>query len=111
MGNDKSFHEFGDKSPGRSNGRVPNHSHWTEFITSKRPYSEMEKSITIWICDGLGITSAMLGWINNLDNVKSTILFILGTIYFMVRIYFMIMERSAALRKERFEQRQRESAK
>lgn len=66
------------------------------------------KTIGVWICDALGITSALLGWVNNLDNVKSTILFIMGMIYFGVRTYFFIVEKNIAIRKARFEQKQRE---
>lgn len=66
------------------------------------------KTVGIWICDTLGITSALLGWVNNLDNVKSTILFIMGVIYFGVRTYFFIMEKSINLKMKRFELKQKE---
>lgn len=109
MGDSESFYRPGDKSPSNRNGTIHNHSHWRKLVTSKRPYSKMEaKTVGIWICDTLGITSALLGWVNNLDNVKSTILFIMGLIYFLVRTYFFIVEKNIAIRKARFEQKQRE---
>lgn len=67
------------------------------------------KTIGIWICDALGITSAMLGWVNNLDNIKSTILFIMGVIYFGVRTYYFIREKDISLQKAKLDLKKRKS--
>lgn len=61
------------------------------------------------LCDILGVSSAILGWISNIDNVKSAIMFILGTIYIGARTYFYIRRQLILIRKESWEQKQREA--
>lgn len=63
------------------------------------------------IADLLGFSSAFLGWINNLDNVKSAVLFIIGSVYMMARTYFYIRRGNNQIRKEKWEQGEREKKK
>lgn len=69
------------------------------------------KLILLFFTDILGISSTLLGWISNIDNVKSAILFILGVIYLSARAYFYIRRQMIQLRKEIWEQREREKEK
>jgi hypothetical protein len=65
----------------------------------------------IWICDILGISSTILGWVSNIDNVRSAVLFILGTIYLGGRIYYSFRKWDLQIRKELWEQKEREKQK
>jgi hypothetical protein len=65
----------------------------------------------LWICDILGISSTVLGFLTNIDNIKSAILFILGAIYLSARAYFYIRLKDIQVRKELWEQKQRETNK
>jgi hypothetical protein len=62
----------------------------------------------IKILDTLGITTVVLAWIANIDNVKSNILFVVAVCYALGRLYFMLRRQAVALRREEFEQKQRE---
>jgi uncharacterized membrane protein YfcA len=53
--------------------------------------------------DMLGIPGAILGIIANLDNIKSTILAVLLIIYFMIRLYYLFVEKKQAARKRDYE--------
>lgn len=59
------------------------------------------------IADFLGFSSAFLGWINNLDNVKSAVLFVLGAIYMSARTYFYIRKGMHEIRKQDWEDEDR----
>lgn len=72
----------------------------------------VQTKVIAWlIADVLGFSTAFIGWINNLDNVKSAIMFILGVIYLGARTYFYIRRGMNLLRKERWEQDEREGKK
>ncbi len=53
--------------------------------------------------DWLGIPGAILGIVNNLDNIKSAILAILLIMYFMIRIYYLVVEKKQAAKKREYE--------
>ena len=61
------------------------------------------KIIGKWLADFLGVSSFFLGWFSNLDNVKSTILFIVGLVYLMVRLFFLIKKWYWNIHKEQQE--------
>lgn len=54
----------------------------------------------VWLADLLGISTTLLGFISNIDNVKSAILFILALTYMMFRIYFYVVQRKQAVREK-----------
>lgn len=59
---------------------------------SKQP--KMANAKLLWlICDWLGLPTCVLGFIANLDNVKSVIIAILGMIYLGIRIYYTVIEK------------------
>lgn len=60
------------------------------------------------IADFLGFGSLFLGWISNLDNVRSAVLFILGSIYAMIRIYWSHVHNRNKDVREKWEQQVRE---
>lgn len=54
----------------------------------------------VWLADLLGISTTLLGFISNIDNVKSAILFILALTYMMFRIYFYVIQRQQSIREK-----------
>lgn len=57
-----------------------------------------------WIlADILGIPIWIMGIVANFDNVKSTVLFIVGLIYLGVRVYFYFVQKSQAVREKEIE--------
>lgn len=72
----------------------------------------VQSKVIAWlIADVLGFSTAFVGWINNLDNVKSAILFVIGSIYMGARTYFYIRKGIMNMRKDRWEQEEREGKK
>lgn len=69
------------------------------------------KAIALFFGDVFGFSFAFLGWLNNLDNVKSAVMFILGSAYIGARLYFYIRRQLILLRKEKWEQDEREKNK
>lgn len=69
------------------------------------------KAIALFVGDIFGWSFAFLGWLNNLDNVKSAVMFILGSAYLGARLYFYIRRQMLAVRKEKWEQDEREKKK
>lgn len=79
------------------------------LYNSKRTLKMAEgKLIALFFADIFGGVSFLLGYISKLDSTKDAILFILGTIYIMARIFFYIRRNWVQLRKEEWEQAQRE---
>lgn len=66
------------------------------------------KMTLIWVCDILGISSMLLGWLANIDNVRSAVLFILGSVYAGGRIYYSFRKWDLQIRKDKWEQDVRE---
>jgi hypothetical protein len=109
MGNSRNSNQMGHQSSKGGDIVFPGSNNWRGNLTTKRPHRRMEtKSIILAFCDLLGISTAFLGWINNIDNIKSNILFGVGLAYFLVRLYFYFRRQKVALRKEEFEQNARE---
>lgn len=52
------------------------------------------------IADILGIPIWMIGIVSNMDNIRSAILFILGLMYVMTRMYFFVIQKKQAIREK-----------
>lgn len=70
------------------------------FELDKRTIKMVHAKIYWLIADVIGIPSTILGILLNLDNIKSTILFIVALIWGMVRIYFHFKDRSQRVREK-----------
>lgn len=69
-----------------------------------RSKKQMLQTKIMWaIADFFGGGSIVLGILTNLDNIKSAILFILGSIYAMVRVYYTIVQKNQAVREKEYE--------
>lgn len=64
--------------------------------------------VALLLADILGFTSFILGWVSNIDSVKSAVLFILGSIYLMIRTYYYFVHNKNKARREQWEQEIRE---
>src|SRR6187431_3283701 len=64
-----------------------------------------------FILDCFGFSTAFLGFITNLDNIKSAILAILGIVYMGVRMFYYIKQKEQALREKEYDLWDREHAK
>lgn len=74
------------------------------YVTTLKNTERMVLNKLAWlIFDVFGIPTVLLGILNNLDNVKSVILIILGSIYLMIRTYFYFIQKNQAVRKEEIE--------
>ena len=109
MGTDISNNGIGRKSSDGSKHPVYNYANWRSFIVDKRPHSKMEtKFIVLRLLDLLGI-----GWgskliFTHIDNVKDVVLFFILVLYAITRYIFYVIKQRQLIRKENFEQRQRE---
>ncbi len=66
----------------------------------------------LWILgDLIGIPISVWGFILNIDNVKSAVIALLAIIYIMCRIYFYVIQKKQAVRKEELEIWQRQMDK
>lgn len=52
------------------------------------------------LCDMLGIPVTVLGIWANIDNIKSTVLFILALTYVMFRLYYYAIQKQQAVREK-----------
>jgi hypothetical protein len=108
MGNRSGNNQMGHQSSKGGDLVFHGANNWRGNLTTQRPRKLETKAIILAVCDILGISTAFLGWVNNIDNVKSNILFGVGLAYFLVRLYFYFRRQRVALRKEEFEQKIRE---
>jgi hypothetical protein len=69
------------------------------------------KTMAMWLADFLGISATLLGWVNNLDTIKSTILFLTGFAYLLVRGYFYIKKNNQIIREKEYDLWDREQKK
>lgn len=60
--------------------------------------------LAIILADLLGFSTFILGWIVNMDNVKSAVVFIVGLIYAMVRVYFTVVHNKNRKKREEWDQ-------
>lgn len=66
--------------------------------------NKMAQIKLLWVlADMLGISSVILGIIDNFDSVRSVILFILALSYLGFRIYFFVIKSKQAVRKSDLE--------
>lgn len=72
----------------------------------------MEAKFLIWLClDILGGIFATRTIIGTIDNIKEVILFIILMSYALARFYFYVRRSWVRVRREEWEQRQREKVK
>lgn len=89
---------------------VPGYSNWTSNIITKRPRSKIEtmKQIADITFHTLGFGYVAAGIITKVDGVLNTASLVILVIYFGFRSYFKLRREHIAMRKEMFEQMQRE---
>jgi len=109
MGNNKSFHNDWDKSPEGGGSIFPFTPNWRGYIVNNRPKKKVEtKLIGLILCDLLGVTGVANGLLSKIDSWKEFLIFVVAIIYFSARTVFYIIQKRQAVKKENFEQRQRE---
>lgn len=78
-------------------------------ITYKRPRKMFEaKAVTLFFADILGVSFTAFGIVTTINNLKEACIFILGLTWALCRLYFYIRRSWVALRKEEWEQKERE---
>lgn len=71
------------------------------YISEKKT---MAQAKLVWLLiDFLGIPISLLGFILNLDNVKSAVIALVALIYLMCRIYFYVVQKKQAVREKELE--------
>lgn len=71
----------------------------------------MGEAIAWKFIDLVGLPAYLLGFVFNLDNTKSTILFILGLIYAMIKVYYIRIEKEQNKRDKDLDLWQKEQDK
>jgi len=66
------------------------------------------KLIGLILCDLLGITGLGNGFISKIDSWKEAIIFIIAALYLGARAIFFIVQKWQAVKRENFDQKQRE---
>lgn len=66
----------------------------------KRVFKMATLKWSLIIADILGIPIWMIGIVSNMDNIRSAILFILGLMYVMTRMYFFVIQKKQAIREK-----------
>lgn len=67
-----------------------------------------ETKIILFLANWIGYPLYIFAFISNLDNVKSTILFICAVLFFMVRTYFYIIKSKQSVREKEFDLKEKE---
>lgn len=67
-----------------------------------------ETKIILFLANWIGYPLYIFAFISNLDNVKSTILFICAVLFFMVRTYFYIIKSKQQVREKEFDLKEKE---
>jgi hypothetical protein len=66
--------------------------------------NKMAQIKLLWIlADMLGISSVILGIVDNFDSIRSVILFIVALSYLLCRLYFTVIKNSQAVREKELE--------
>lgn len=83
----------------------------TSFLKTyvSRVFKMAQIKMALLLADILGFSSFFLGWVSNIDSVKSAVLFILGSIYLMIRTYYYFVHNKNKARRDQWEQQMRES--
>lgn len=89
----------------RHSGWNPIHSlGFSMQLFNPKRVNKMAQIKLVWLlADMLGISSLILGIIDNFDSIRSVILFILALSYIMFRIYFYVVKSKQAVRKNDLE--------
>ncbi len=69
----------------------------------KRTIKMAQVKWALILCDMLGIPVFFMGITANIDNVRSAVLFILATIYIMIRGYFFFVRQRQAVKEKDIE--------
>lgn len=71
------------------------------YLSEKKTMAQVK---LVWILiDFLGIPLTLLGFIFNLDNVKSAIIAVLAIIYLMFRMYYYVIQKKQSIREKDIE--------
>lgn len=62
----------------------------------------------IWIADAIGIPIWILGIVHNIDNIKAFILFLLGVVYGVFRIYYYRIIQEQKIKEKEYDLWERE---
>lgn len=109
MGINGSNHKMGHQSPESSHYAFSDYDHWAGNIVNKRPGSKMEwKVIGLIILDLLGITWGVKTIFERIQSIESLIVFSIIVSYMACRFYIRIKRDQVLLKKEMFEQMERE---
>lgn len=110
MGDNFFNNRMGHKS---SNGRyysVNSYDHWTGNIVTKRPNRKMQAKLIAFITlDLLGITWIAKSLFEKIDSVKELLVFVIVLCYAIGRFYIRLRRDQVLLKKEMFEQMEREA--
>lgn len=111
MGNYRSNNKMGHQSPAGGNYFVPGISNWHGYVTTKRPHRTMETkliSLALITADLLGVGWATKLIIDRVNNGLELLIVAILVIYMVFRFYFRIKRDQILMRKEMFEQMERE---
>lgn len=112
MGNNRNNNWLEDKRRERNGHTVLGNANGLSVLTGNRSKKMLETAAIKWmIADLIGGTFVLLGIVNNFDNIKSLILFILGAIYMGVRIYYTIIKNEQARREKEMDLQDRLDAR
>jgi len=110
MGDNKTFHEFSNGQPSNNKRFVHGATHWSNFVTDKRPERKMQAKLIAFITlDLLGITWVAKSFFEKIDSVKELLVFVIVLCYGVGRFYIRIRRDHVLLKKEMFEQMEREA--
>lgn len=110
MGNNGSYHPDKQESSNGSEYWVPNTVSWRNFITNKRPRRKMQTKLIAFITlDLLGITWIAKSFLEKIDSAKEFIIFVIVLCYAVGRFYIRLRRDQVLLKKEMFEQMEREA--
>lgn len=117
MGNNRNGNWLAGQRRQGNGHSFSDHAGGLSVFNGNRSKKMLETAAIKWmIADIIGSGFVLLGIASNFDNIRSLILFILGAIYFGVRIYYTIVKNEQARREkemdlqDRVEARKRKSA-
>lgn len=89
----------------RKNSRMVVHSlGFSMQLFNFKRVNKMAQIKLLWVlADLLGISSVILGIVDNFDSIRSVILFIIALSYLLFRIYFYVIKSKQAVRKNDLE--------
>lgn len=77
------------------------------YLSSEK--KTMAQAKILWLlADIIGIPMTILGFILNLDNVKSALIAMLAIIFLMIRLYYYVVQKKQAVREKEIELKSQE---